>query len=154
MDHPRPGLRYVDAKDLDKTAMKFDGLNVSGTDGEKLGEVEGFVMDVLQGRPRHVAVGAGWFIHKHFLLPIGHVAMSADGTKLIADLTKDRVERFPGFDKDEFEKLSDEEMTRLDAAVTAACVGYTAVADSATHHQVPEWWEPSFYQIPTGNRPT
>ena len=26
MDHPRPGLRYVDAGDLDTTQFKFDGL--------------------------------------------------------------------------------------------------------------------------------
>jgi len=115
MDHPLPGLKYVAAKDLDGSGISLAGLDVNGVDGEKLGEVEGFVMDVAQGRPRHVAVGAGWFMHKHFLLPIGHVSRSADGTTLVADIGKDRVERFPGFDKSEFERLGPEQLTQLDA---------------------------------------
>ena len=91
MDHPRQGFRYVDAKDLDESGMKFDGVEVEGSDGEKLGEVEGFIIDVVARRPRHVAVAAGWFFHKHFLLPIGHVTLQEGGTKLRADLTKVRA---------------------------------------------------------------
>jgi uncharacterized protein YrrD len=142
MDHPLPGLKYVAAKDLDDSGMTFSGVEVDGVDGEKLGEVEGFVMDVTQGRPRHVAVGAGWFIHKHFLLPIGHVSRSADGKKLIADITKERVERFPGFDKSEFERLGPDQLTQLDATMAAACAadgsGSGALDD---HYRVPGWWK-------------
>ena len=77
MDHPRPNLRYVDAKDLDDEATKFEGLEVDSVKNEKLGKVEGFIIDVTTGRPYHVVVGSGgWFKHKHFLLPIGHVALS------------------------------------------------------------------------------
>ena len=47
MDHPKPWLRYVDAKDLedkDKT-LKFSGMEVDDPAGEKLGKAEGFVID-------------------------------------------------------------------------------------------------------------
>ena len=71
MDHTRPELRYVDAPELTGTAADLAGAIVEGADGEKLGVVEGFIVDVDQGRPRHVVVSAGWFVHKHFLLPIG-----------------------------------------------------------------------------------
>jgi uncharacterized protein YrrD len=77
MDHPRPELKYVAAQDLDARSQKLDGAEVIGLDGEKLETVEGFIIDSREGRPRHVAVGAGWFIHKHFLLPIGHVSLAA-----------------------------------------------------------------------------
>jgi len=141
MDHPLPGLKYVAAKDLDGNGISLAGLDVNGVDGEKLGEVEGFVMDVAQGRPRHVAVGAGWFMHKHFLLPIGHVSRSADGTTLVADIGKDRVERFPGFDKSEFERLGPEQLTQLDATMAAACASESSnPASIDDHYRVPRWW--------------
>ena len=142
MDHPKPGLKYVAAEDLDDSGMTFTGLDVDGLDGEKLGELEGFVIDVAEGRPRHVAVGAGWFTHKHFLLPIGHVSRSADGKKLIADITKERVSRFPGFDKSEFERLGPDQLTQLDATLAAACADDASSPGALDdHYRVPGWWK-------------
>ena len=143
MDHPIPGLKYVDAKDLDDSGMKFAGVEVDGSDGEKLGEVEGFVMDVTHGRPRHIAVGAGWFAHKHFLLPIGHARLEASGTKLVADITKDRVKKFPGFNKSEFERLNPDQLAQLDATMAAACAADSNRSSLDDHYQVPGWWRMS-----------
>ena len=141
MNHPKPQLKYVDAKELDEGARKFNGADVLGADGTKLGEVEGFVMDVQQGRPRHVAVAADWFIHKHFLLPIGHVALSSDGNGLVADITKERVERFPGFDKGEFETLGPGDLARLDSAMADTWGFGDDTADNNAHFTVPTWWQ-------------
>jgi PRC-barrel domain protein len=152
MDHPRPSLRYVDAKDLEDKAIKLRGLEVEGARNEKLGKLEGFIIDVTTGRPYHVVVGSGgWFKHKHFLLPIGHVALSPGKDKLIADITKDRVERFPGFDKDEFKKLSEEDLKKLDAAMSEACcptavVAVEVVEWETAHHAYPSWWNADFYR--------
>lgn len=141
MDHPIPGLKYLEAKDLDESGRTFAGMDVKDADGEKLGEVEGFVMDVRAGRPRHIAVAAGWFIQKHFLLPIGHATLSADGTELIADVRKDRVKRFPGFDRTEFDKLGADELDRLDATMATACASDGGSADVDAHYRVPGWWQ-------------
>jgi len=148
MDHPRHGFRYVDAKDLDESGTKFDGVEVEGSDGEKLGEVEGFIVDVAAGVPRHVAVSAGWFLHKHFLLPIGHVTLQDGGTKLRADLTKERVNRFPGFDKDEFEQLTEEELEQLDRTLASAADDSFG-AEFDRHYHTPDWWQSSFYSAPS-----
>lgn len=149
MDHPRAGFRYVDAKDLDQSATKFDGVEVEGSDGNKLGDVEGFIVDVAEGRPRHVAVAAGWFFHKHFLLPIGHVALDEHGTKLRADLTKERVNRFPGFDKDRFDQLTSEELEQLDRTLAiAAAAAEDGEGDLDSHYRTPDWWERTFYNVP------
>ena len=59
MNHPRPGLKYVDADDLDKSACDFDKVEVVDPAGNKLGKVEGFIIDVTAGRPFHVVVEAG-----------------------------------------------------------------------------------------------
>jgi hypothetical protein len=151
MDHPKVGLKWIDAKDLDESGKRLSGLPVRGADGTRLGEVEGFVMDVQQACPRHVAVAAGWFIHKHFLLPIGHVALSDDGDALIADITKERVKRFPGFDRNEFEKLGPADLARLDAAMTDAWVDGERI-DVLVHYHVPSWWQEDFYRDRAGSR--
>jgi hypothetical protein len=157
MDHPRPTLRYVDAKDLGGSGVKLNGLEVDGMDGEKLGKVEGFIIDIASGRPYHIVVGAGhWFTHKHFLAPVGHAMLNRDGTKLIADLNIERVKRFPGFDRSKFEKLTDDDLKRLDEAMSAACCPDEVVVvttwDVGNHYRYPKWWQESYYQAPVGER--
>ena len=139
MDHTKPELKYVDARDLNGTAARLDGVPVIGSDGEKLGKVEGFIIDVRERRPRHVVVNAGWFIHKHFLVPIGHVRLNAGDTELRADVAKSQVEDSPGFDKDEFAKLTGEDATRLDEMITRATgAGRT---DSDDYYRMPQGWD-------------
>jgi hypothetical protein len=150
MDHPRPNLRYVDAKALDDTATKLRGLKVVGNHNEDLGKVEGFIIDTQTGRPYHVAVGTGGlFKHKHFLLPVGHVTLAPDNSRLTADITKERVERIPGFDKDEFKKMSEEDLNRLEAPTVAACCPDDTVVGVAAwetaHYAYPTWWDAGYY---------
>ena len=139
MDHTRPELRYVKARELNGTAARLDGVPVIGSDGETLGTVEGFIIDVLERRPRHVVVSAGWFIHKHFLVPIGHVRLNAEDTELRTDLAKSRVEDSPGFDKSAFEELTAEDAGRLDQMIaTATGAGGT---DSDDDYHMPKGWD-------------
>jgi uncharacterized protein YrrD len=103
-------LRYVDASSLNDDVVDFDGLNVESPTGEHLGDVEGFIVDTNSSRPYYVVVDAGgWFKSKHFLLPVGHTRFDPDDEVLVTELSRDRIDRFPGFDKDNFEKLSDED---------------------------------------------
>jgi sporulation protein YlmC with PRC-barrel domain len=152
MDHPRPNLRYVDAKALDDTATKLRGLKVVSNRTEDLGKVEGFIIDTNTGRPYHVAVGTGGlFKHKHFLLPVGHVTLAPDNSRLIADITKERVERIPGFDKDEFKKLSEDDLKQLEAPTVAACCPDDAAivgvaAWETAHYSYPNWWQAGYYR--------
>ena len=130
MDHPRPGLRYISVGDLDGDKRTFDGFTVEDPAGEKLGKLEGFIIDVNSARPYYVVCDAGgWFRSKHFLLPIGHVALDSESRKLVADVTKEHVSRYPGFDLDEFKKLSDEELRRMAQEMPDVC------------YRTPTWWE-------------
>jgi uncharacterized protein YrrD len=139
MDHTRPELKYVDARELNGTAARLDGVPVIGSDGETLGKVEGFIIDVRDQRPRHVVVGAGWFIHKHFLVPIGEVRTSDGDTELRADVAKSQIENSTGFNKSEFQKLAAEDATRLDELVAAATgAGRDYSRDS---FRMPQGWD-------------
>ena len=151
MDHPRSGLKYVDADDLDKDTFDFDGVEVVDPAGGKLGKVDGFIIDVNAGRPYHVVVEAGnWFRHKHFLLPIGHVALDTANRRMTADVAKARVERFPGFHRSEFEKLTGDEIDRMAYTSASACCDDpldTSMAwESWTHYEYPSWWDASYYR--------
>jgi hypothetical protein len=159
MDHPRPGLRYVDTGDLDKATIDFDGMNVDSNTGEKLGEVNGFVMDIHSARPYYVVVDAGsWFTSKYVLIPVGHIGLDAARRKMIADISRDRVKRYPGFDRDEFERLSPEELERMDEQMVSACCPDDLGDRSSTrlyerrHYQSPSWWDASYYR--TGRHET
>src|SRR5581483_6333222 len=131
-------------------------MNVESTGGQKLGDVDGFIVDRDSGRPYYVAVDAGgWFKSKLFLLPIGHVAFDNARRCLVSDVGRDRVERFPGFDRDEFEKLSDADLRRIDQEIVASCCpnDTTATASSDTsrfadraHYRSPDWWDSRFYR--------
>jgi PRC-barrel domain len=161
MDHPRPGLRYVDAGDLDGS-FQFDGLEVDSYTDEKLGTVDGFIIDVNSARPYYVVVDAGgWFTSKYFLLPIGHAGLDVPGNKLIADISKDHVSKYPGFDRDVFNDLSSAELDRLDRQTAKACCPEDS-ADNDTdfarryetwkHYQNATWWDSSFYRPDRADR--
>ena len=153
MDHPRPWMRYVDAGDLDDGTIDLDGLEVDSASGERLGKVDGFVIDVDSGRPYYIVVDAGgWFRSKEYLLPVGHARLDRGRHALVADLTRDRVEKFPGFDKDEFVRLSDTELERFGAATAAACCESDAAMATERawheqpHYRQPDWWETGYYR--------
>jgi hypothetical protein len=153
VDHPLPWLRYVDADDLDNAVVDFDGLNVESPTGEHLGDIDGFIVDSKSARPYYVVVeSGGWFKTKHFLLPVGHTRLEADREVLVADVTRDRIEKFPGFDKDEFQKLSDADLKRFNDQTCSACsiegvsVVYAAdepfsAAWERSDYAYPNWWE-------------
>ena len=154
MDRPLPWLRYVDAADLGDTAFDFEGMDVRSTAGDKLGDVDGFIVDADSGRPYHVVVDSrGWFKSKHYLVPVGHVSLDPSQHVLVSDLMRDRIERFPGFDKDAFEKLSAKEIEELDLGTAAACcptetmaAGPNSWADRWEHYALPAWWNSDYYR--------
>jgi hypothetical protein len=152
VDHPLPWLRYVRAADLHDDAIDFDGLEVASPTGEHLGEVDGFIVDSESARPYYVVADAGgWFKSRHFLLPVGHARMDAGGEKLVADLSRDRIKHFPGFDTDNFQKLTPDDVKRLNDDVCVACAveGFIATYPATEHYsaawqrsdfQYPDWW--------------
>ena len=85
--------------------------------------------------------------------PIGQTKLDHDRDALVVNLTKDQVKRFPGFDKDEFNTLSENDIKRTNDDIGQVFEPDTSdPADEpyyeAWHrraYQYPEWWmmEPS-----------
>ena len=117
---------------------------------ETLGSVDGFVVDNTSMRPYYVVVDSGgWFKSKDFLVPIGRARIDDDRDALVVDIPKARIERFPGFDRSEFERLKEEDVRRMNDAICGACHDTTVVSspgdpmasawDRADYRQ-PGWW--------------
>jgi hypothetical protein len=158
MDHPRPGLRYVSAGNLDDSPVNLDGLSVENQSGEKLGDVDGFVVDLQSSsvRPLYVVVDGGhWFTSRLFLLPVNTVALDREGPRLVANLSRERVSRFPGFPRDEFEQLSEDELFAADEQMLVECRPDDQVDrpvaslrdDRSKNYRHPDWWEEDYYQV-------
>ena len=102
----RSRLRYLDAKDIDNSDVDFNGLNVRGTDGSKLGDVDGFVVDSGSRRILYTVVDSGgWFRPRRFLLPIGHATVDRNAAALDMDVARDALKSYPEFDEHRFESL-------------------------------------------------
>ena len=149
MDHPKPWLRYINASSVSDQTLELDAMNIRNNVGEELGTVDGLVVDSGSGRPRYVVVDAGgWFKSKKFLVPIGQVHLDPARDALLVAITKEQISRFPGFDTDEFDQLTDNDIKRLNdtledvfepGAPDPANEPHTA-AWTRESYRVPEWW--------------
>jgi len=153
MDHPRPGLKYVTVGELDRSKKSFQNFAVDDPAGETLWKLEGFILDTDNASPYYVVVNAGgWFRSKHVLVPIGHVALDTESKKLIADVPKERVKRFPGFDLNLFPQLTPQDLDRMAEEIAAVCCPDVIVPGEMisrvevwAHYRTPTWWDQGFY---------
>lgn len=151
-------LRYLDADDVDDSVVNFDGLDVRGRDDEKLGDVNGFIVDLASGRVLYVVVDSGgWFRSRRFLAPIGHAVIDQGRRALSLDISKDRLHGYPEFDESRFSEFSDADLRTFEARMAEVCCPEEAVEDvsAATpaawaydtrrHYRQPDWWTAGSY---------
>jgi hypothetical protein len=145
-------LRYVEADEVGSEVVDFDDLKVRTPDGDKLGEVDGFIVDPEGKRAYYVVVDSGgWFSSRQFLVPIGHARIDDDGDALVLDVTRDTISRYPEFDRKSFGRLSDSELRTYQQRYGEICCPDDAAAvedwkyDAYQHYQQPTWWRTEYY---------
>lgn len=149
-------LRYLDAADVDDAVVHYNGIEVNGKDGEKIGTLDGFIVDAEAMRVNYAVVDSGgWFTSRRLLLPIGHAMLAPDQKSLQTDVTRDALRRLPEFDDARFEAFTDEELRAFERNTVLACcpdepleeVSVTAWGyDTRRHYEQPDWWSSSRYQ--------
>ena len=150
VDRPLPWLRFVEADKVKAPELFFDGMKVRNDAMDTLGSVAGFIVDNTSWRPYYVVVDSGgWFKSKDFLVPIAHARIDDDRDALVVNMAKDRIERFPGFDRDHFESLGEDDVRRMNDVICDACRDDDTVypvADplspiwAAPEFTQPDWW--------------
>ena len=150
MNRPYPWLKYLDAHAIQFPDIPIEGMRVRNDAGERLGKIEGFIVDSDSGRPYYVVVDAGgWFKSKEFLVPVGLTRLDSDHDSLVVELSKDRISRFPGFDTHEFAQLQEGDLKRLNDDICQVCsieiISYAAdepwnAAWDRPHYEKPDWW--------------
>ena len=148
-------LRFVDAGKLEDADAKLDHLLVYGWGHEKLGQLDGFIMDTATAAVQYAVVnGGGWLKSKRFLLPIGHIdRFDAQKKELMTDVSKDAIRLFPEFDKDKLLAMSDEQLREYEQLMSAACCPDEVmveelvwVHDAGAHFRQPSWWRAEYGQ--------
>ena len=148
-------LLYLDASDINDDRVDFDDLELLDTAGQKLGDVEGFIVGRDTGRPYYVvADSGGWFSSRSFLVPIGHVRLDPGNEALRSDLDRAVIERFPEYDKDRFERMSEDEARLFNERTLTACCAKELQQrtgadryeyDKWSHYAEPDWWRSTWF---------
>jgi len=98
-----PGPEVMDAATL-------KGDSVVNSSGEDLGNIEAIMLDVTSGRIAYAVLSFGGFLgmgSKLFAIPWSALTLDAAEKRFILDVSKDRLENAPGFDKDHWPSMAD-----------------------------------------------
>lgn len=146
-------LRYLDADDVDDSVVDFDGLHVRDTADEKLGDLDGFLVEPSSGRLLYLVVDSGgWFTSRRLLVPAEHATVDRNARSLRVNTSRESLKGYPEFDEDRFARLSDDEFHtyhgRLHTpwAASGALGSSVLSGDTATSYRDPDWWSANAYR--------
>ena len=93
----------------------FTGTDVRNRDGEDLGTIKDFVLDVTNGRVLYAVLDFGGFLgigDKYFAVPVQAFRPDTQSDRFVLDVDKARLENAPGFDKDNWPTTPDDTFLR------------------------------------------
>ena len=94
------------------TAKTITGDNVVNAAGEHIGDIKDLMLDVTKGTIAYAVLDFGGFLGiggKYFAVPWLSFTVDEDNKNLVLNVTKERLEQSPGFDKDNWPMSSDAE---------------------------------------------
>ena len=92
------------------SSTSITGTNVTNQKGENLGEIKDLMIDTETGTVNYAVLSFGGFLglgDKYFAIPFEAFSVNTTTEKFTLNVTKDRLENAPGFDKDNWPKTSD-----------------------------------------------
>lgn len=102
-DHDGPGPEIMGASTLNGDAV----VNAAGDD---LGHIEEIMLDVERGRVAYAVLSFGGILgvgNKLFAVPWGALTLDTDRECFILDVSKEKLESAPGFDKTHWPSMAD-----------------------------------------------
>jgi len=92
------------------SASTLAGDHVRNPEGEDLGKVEEIMLDVATGRVAYAVLSFGGFLgmgSKLFALPWEALTLDEDNHEFVLNVSKQKLENAPGFDKDNWPDMAD-----------------------------------------------
>jgi len=92
------------------SASTLAGDRVRNSAGEDLGKVNEIMIDISSGRVAYAVLSFGGFLgmgDKLFALPWSVLTIDEDKKCFVLDIDKKRLEKAPGFDKDNWPDMAD-----------------------------------------------
>ena len=106
------------------SASTLIGNDVRNRQGEDLGKVEDFMLDLKTGRIAYAVLSFGGFLgvgNKLFAVPWSAFTLDSPRHAFILDVSQERLKEAPGFDKDHWPDVAD-------TAARARIFGFYGVA--------------------------
>lgn len=101
-----PGPRLMGADTL-------IGNDVYNLDNEDLGDIKEIMLDVASGNVEYAVLSFGSFLgmgEKLFAVPWAALKLDTENKRFVLDVSKDRLQSAPGFDKDCWPDLADKSL--------------------------------------------
>ncbi|KTD22864.1 PRC-barrel domain-containing protein [Legionella lansingensis] len=95
-------------------ATNVIGVNVENAQGENLGEIEDLVLDKLQGHVEYVVLSFGGILgmgEKLVAMPWSIFTYDKDRECFVINMSKERLENAPRFDRDKWPDFSSPTLT-------------------------------------------
>ncbi len=92
------------------SAQTMIGDTVRNAAGEDLGKIEELMIDLDHNRVAYAVLSFGGFLgigDKFFAVPIESLALDAPNHEFILDVSREKLEKAPGFDKDNWPNTAD-----------------------------------------------
>ena len=87
------------------------GTNVYNRENKSIGEIKDLMIDLRSGEVQYAVLSFGGFLgmgDKLFAIPLESFSPNAKDETFVLDITKERLEKAPGFDKDHWPSTADD----------------------------------------------
>jgi ferritin-like metal-binding protein YciE len=132
-------LRYVPIDVVAKGRADYEPLPIRNQD-EDLGTLDGLVAEGELGAARYAVVDAGGFLtHRRYLLPLSLLRFDERARVLRVSIDKEIATRYPEFDRDEFQTMSDADLEGYEARLTQFFAADTGSDREPPPPPLPDW---------------
>jgi sporulation protein YlmC with PRC-barrel domain len=111
---PGPDMRKGPGPELMSTDT-LSGNDVYNSDGEDLGEVKDFMLNMSDGKVGYAVLSFGTFLgmgEKLFAVPWDALTLDTENKRFILNVDKARLKTAPGFDKNHWPNMADQSWAR------------------------------------------
>ena len=110
-------LTYVPFDEVARQSGRSEPIAIRTANDDDLGVLDGLVVDGDLGRARYIVAKTGGLTQRRRLLPLALLRFDDAAGVLRAQIDKEVAERYPAFDRDEFDTMNESDRGRYEARV-------------------------------------